>query len=113
MNDNSYVYSYDDETHDRFYEVRIWFDTEEPYTEPRSWDCPGYHIPGQIYVTSVEVLMVEYYDREGNVIDVIHRPPNAENAPGWKNLDALEEARICDWVDNGDCICDDLWENRG
>jgi hypothetical protein len=113
MNDNSYVYSYDDETHDRFFEVRIWFDTEEPYTEPRSWDCPGYHIPGQIYVTSVEVLYVEYYNPDGDLICAVHRPADANQKPVWKMLDRDEEARICDWVDNGDCICDDLWENRG
>lgn len=108
---SSYVYGYDDEEGDRYIEVQIYYETEEPVYEKATWSCPEYYLPGQIYVTSVEVLFVEYYDKDGNIIDKIKRP-NPPTA-GWQQLDREEEARICDWVDNQDCICEDLWENRG
>jgi len=107
---STFIYRYDDEEQDKVFEVEINYDTEEPMYSPRTWNCPEHYVPGQIYVTSVRVLLVEYYDKDGNVVATIKRP--RVPGPGWNIVDSEEEARVEELVDNRDVLCDYLWENR-
>jgi hypothetical protein len=106
---STYIYSYDDETHDRFYEVEIEFSTEEPYHG--ATERGFYRIAGEIIIEKVRVLYVEYYNPDGDTICKIKR--ENMNPICVKLLDSEEEERIINWVCDGDPICDDLWENRG
>lgn len=105
---SQYIYDFDDDLHERRFKVEIHYDTQEP-----EWDeCERgrYRIPGQICVTCVEVLEVEYYSAVGDCIAHVSRDRLSPDSR--KLLDLEAETAVCEMVDDGDLLFDYLWENR-
>jgi hypothetical protein len=106
---STYIHSYDDEDHDRFFEVRIEYDFEPGY---RGSDERGsYWVPGQIEIRDVFVLHVEYYNPDGEVIAKVERHNMGIEPRVVLDGEAFQyiEAEIEEW----DILAEELAENAG
>jgi len=102
--DCRYDHGYDDEKHDRYFEVRIDFEFEPGYMDR---DERGEHwVPGEIHVNEVYVTMVEYYNPQGEVIARMerHKMPFQTRMM----LDYEADAYIREEVDTYDVLAEDM-----
>ena len=107
---SEFVFGYDDEESLKFFEVKVYYDTYEPYYGNLGNSSLSYTIPGSVEVTCVEVMYVECYDEEGMLIAKSTRPEPVTEV--WKKLDAEAENKVCEWVAENRELAEDLWNNR-
>jgi len=111
---STYVYSYDNESLDRYYEVEITYEAEDGYWDqvPGGYYHQKYYVPGEITVACVRVLLVDYYNESGSLIGTIKRPNMINEA--WEELDSEATAYIEGLIDDqAPDLYEDLMENRG
>jgi|GEM_PF-4072028 len=107
---NYYLYSYEDEASNRYIETEIYYDTVEPVREPQTWSTPEYYIPGEINITNVNVVLVDYYNSDGSILARLRRSPKTR--VGFEQLDREMRAHVEDRVYDGDQLWDALWDAR-
>ena len=105
-----HITDFDDEAHDRWFRVEIDYTCYDSERGSIDGGRLTYTIPGGIEIHTVEVLEVDYYNPNGDLICNIERDRLSHEAMCLLDEEAAEYVER--EVDGWGCLADELWERR-
>jgi len=109
---SKYIYKFEDDENDMDITMEIFYEVSKGYWDsaPGGYGYLQYWITGDIYINDVKVLSVDSYDLDGHLMDHIER--TKDNLHTFEKLDQEMEEHVEHLIEEGDDLCEALWENR-